>query len=249
MKYTFKFHYIETNEALTDKDKKVLAYILQYFPSATNSDHWRKAFNDFNSSGYDARLLKLAANAFDSLGNTVLGYVADTGDAQLVKAIIDLGADLDTIDHHSNKLALHWAISNYESSKDKNCSIAAGVVKVLLDAGACIDIECYQKQTPRQYAESRGYTAAVQYIDEAIEQRNKANPSISTRLEALKSQLNLVQIELYLLQTQDLKGDVPHEQRAALIYLESIAHDIARRASNVRQEHVYPAAKKEATKP
>lgn len=162
-------HYIKTDEKLTAEEQKEIGKLLASFPHA-NRKEWPKAFATLNVDSIPKKLVILAANAYDSIGNTVLGVVAEHGaHIDAAQLLIDMGALLDTPDHNLNKLALHWAISNKLSCSDKKSEDAAKMVKWLLDNGARTDITCYQNCTPLDYAKQRDFTAAA----ELIEQHNK----------------------------------------------------------------------------
>ncbi|SCY57425.1 hypothetical protein SAMN02746069_02916, partial [Legionella israelensis DSM 19235] len=82
-----------------------------------------------------------------------------------VQKLINMGANVDMPDHNMNKLALHWAINNKKSFRDKGSVEAVEVVRCLLKNGAKTDIRCYQNETLLEYAKSRGFTAAANLIE------------------------------------------------------------------------------------
>lgn len=170
-KHKFNEFYIRTSNELTNEEKKALSMVLPLFPNVVSSHYDRcniKTFISADLSQYDAHILKLAANAYDRNGNTVLGVAAEFGDVDAVEKLIALGADLNTPDDNMNKLALHWAINNKKSFRAKDSLEAVEVVKRLLQHGARTDITCYGKSTVLDYSKSRGFTAAAHLIEQAI---------------------------------------------------------------------------------
>jgi ankyrin repeat protein len=161
-------YYIDTLEDLSDEELKTLEEILVYFPHCHKRNRWPEKFAQFNPDAYSKKLLKLAANAFDYSGNTLLGVAAEWADPKSINRLIKMGADVNTVDHHMGKLALHWAVTNVHSFKDQNSLEAVKVVQCLLDHGARADIVCYEGKTVLQYAESRKYSAAVTLINNHI---------------------------------------------------------------------------------
>jgi len=170
-------HYIVTNQELREDELELLGQLLASFPNASNRD-WANAFAKLNIEKIPKKILILAANAYDTCGNTVLGVAAEYGkQVEAVQRLIDMGANLDTPDDNMNKLALHWAINNKLSFNDKDSYEAVKVVKCLLDNGARTDIICYQNSTPLAYAKSRGFNAAANLIEESMRNIRKNHVS------------------------------------------------------------------------
>ncbi|STX55607.1 Ankyrin repeats (3 copies) [Legionella beliardensis] len=157
-------HYVEVDHILQEEEQDVLSHILSFFPHCGDS-RWIQRFTSLQFELFDTKLLKIAANAYDSNGNTVLGVACENGKSvAVVQKLIDLGANLNISDHNMNKLALHWAISNKRSWNNKASYEAVAVVKCLLENGAMTHIKCYDYTTPLGYAVSRGYIAAANLI-------------------------------------------------------------------------------------
>lgn len=98
----------------------------------------------------------------------MLGVAAEYGkDDDAVQRLIEMGALLDIPNHGQHKLALHWAINNKLSSKNKDSLEAVKVVKRLLDNGANTDITCYGNDTPLAYAKKRKFNAAAKLIEQS----------------------------------------------------------------------------------
>lgn len=164
MTYKYKLnngsHYIEIDHPLEEKERNILSQILSFFPHCGDSE-WIKKFSSLEYELFDAKLLKIAANAYDSNGNTVLGVACENGKSVAsVQRLIDFGANLNTADHNMSKLALHWAICNKLSWNNKASYEAVAVVKCLLENGAFTHLKCYDYTTPLGYAVSRNYIAA-----------------------------------------------------------------------------------------
>jgi uncharacterized protein len=186
-------HYIDTLENLSDSEFKMLENILVNFPHCHKRNIWPNIFAQFNPDLYPKKLLTLAANAFDYIGNTVLGVAAEWGDVNAVIRLISMGANVNAIDHQVNKLALHWAICNVNSDRDPTSFEAAKVVQCLLNHGARTDITCYQGKTPLQFAKNIKYLAAATIIEQHIKTsfirattckffRDKLNQNVSSYL-------------------------------------------------------------------
>lgn len=168
MTYKYKLnngsHYVEIDHILQEEEQNVLSHILSFFPHCGDSK-WIQKFASLQFELFDAKLLKIAANAYDSKGNTVLGVACENGKSvAAVQKLIDLGANLNTPDHNMNKLALHWATCNKLSWNNKASYEAVAVVKCLLENGAMTHIKCYDYTTPLGYALSRGYIAVANLI-------------------------------------------------------------------------------------
>jgi uncharacterized protein len=168
MTYKYKLndgcHYVEIDHPLQKEEQNILSQILSFFPHCGDSE-WRQKFASLKFELFDAKLLKIAANAYDSDGNTVLGVACENGySVAAVQKLIDLGSNLNTPDHNMNKLALHWGICNKLSWNKKSSYEELAVVKCLLENGATTHLKCYDYTTPLGYALSRGYIAAANLI-------------------------------------------------------------------------------------
>ena len=162
-------HYILTDNELTNAEQEQLRHMLSNFPHHVDPD-WHEKFLRLNCNLYNEDLQKIAANAFDGHGNTVLAVACARGKPiEAVQKLINMGANLDTI--AGEKLALHWAISNDLSSGNQTSIEAAKVVQCLLDNGAKTNIKCYQNMTPLIYARMRGYQAAGNLIANHIQDK------------------------------------------------------------------------------
>lgn len=158
-------HYILIDRELSKNEQETLKQILASFPHFNSNSGWYKKFPLLDFNLYSKELLAIAANAYDGIGNTVLGVACSYGqDVSSVQRLIDIGADVNRPDHNMGKLPLHWGIYNNLSIKDNKSYEAVAVVKCLLNNGARTDIVCYDNSTPLQYAESREFIAAANLI-------------------------------------------------------------------------------------
>lgn len=73
-------HYVKNEQKLSEAEQRALGKILSSFPHANNAA-WPKMFAEFKADDIPKNLLLLAANAYDSYGNTVLGVAAENGKA------------------------------------------------------------------------------------------------------------------------------------------------------------------------
>lgn len=168
MTHTYKlndnFHYVTINRTLEKEEQNMLSEILSYFPHAGNSELQEK-FASLPCELYDAKLLTIAANAYDFHWNTMLGLACWNGSSvAAVQKLIDLGANLNTPDLNSNKLALHWGICNNLSLFKTTSYKELAVVQCLLENGAKTHLKYYENKTPLEYSVSRGYIAAANLI-------------------------------------------------------------------------------------
>lgn len=161
--------YIKTDQELLEEEQDQLRVILVSFPHASLSRDeggWNNRFSSLEFSAFPQNLLYLAANAYDSYGNTMLGVACEFGySVDAVQQLINIGADPNNPDDNMNKLPLHWAIANKVSYKNTDSDEAAAVVQCLLDNEARTDIICYDKMTPLEYARERKYSAACRMIE------------------------------------------------------------------------------------
>jgi uncharacterized protein len=158
-------HYVDLERELTGNEFNQLSQILRLFPHG-NHCLWYETFVDTHFQHVPQELLFIAANAYDGLGNTVLGVAAETGtQLQAAQLLIDMGANVNTPEHRTKRLALHWAICNKKSYFDKTSYQAVEIVSLLLKNGADTELRCYQNSTPLEYARSKGYIAAADLIE------------------------------------------------------------------------------------
>lgn len=224
-RYNFQSgHFIITNQELRDDELKLLGHLLFSFPHASKDD-WTTKFLNLNTKDIPEKLLLLAANAYhEPRGYTVLGAAAEKGDVAALQKLIDMGANLHTLDV-DNKQALHWAIANRKSMAKQESIKAASVVKCLLDNGARTDIKSYQDATPLQYAKGRGYEAAAAMIKEKIRenQREKRKLTLIFDIDNTFADHSLIEneVKLYFLRKSMLifAGGKEHQVLPCVIEL------------------------------
>ncbi|HEN5493294.1 TPA: ankyrin repeat domain-containing protein, partial [Legionella pneumophila] len=155
--------------------------VLHNFPHASKSKESIEKFLAFSPNDIPSYILTIAANAFDSYGNTMLGVACEYGySIEAVQKLIDMGANLNAPDHNMGKLPLHWAINNKKSFMAMDSLEAVKVVECLLQNGAKTDIACYQNSTPIEYAKSRGFVAAASLIESyTFKSQSKATTTLS----------------------------------------------------------------------
>lgn len=175
--YNFKIghceYLIKTEKKLSQADLQLLGKILISFPNVSKKD-WPKLFAKVNFDKIPKDLAPLAANAFDSCGNTMLGVVAETGEhIDALAHLISLGADINLLDKNHCS-ALHWAIANKLSHNNKDSLEAAAVVQYLLDHDAAMDIVCCYSMKPLEFAKKKGYRAAEKLLSAAIQLKEEA---------------------------------------------------------------------------
>ena len=171
-KYSFSTHgngfYILTENKISEAQQTSLRQIFKSFPHTNNPRDSIQKFIRTDFSCFDKQLVELAANAYDHYHNTVLGITCEDGySVDAVQKLIGLGAKLDTPDKRNGKLALHWAICNKGTVDEstKNTYEAIAVLECLLQNGADPSITCYDKSTPLEYAENRGYILAAKLLE------------------------------------------------------------------------------------
>jgi ankyrin repeat protein len=158
-------HYVDLDRELSSNELNQLSQILRLFPHSCHC-LWYETFVDTHFQHVPQELLFIAANPYDGLGNTVLGVAAETGtQLQAAQLLIDMGANVNTLEHRTKRLALHWAICNKKSYFDKESYEAVEMVSLLLKNGADTELRCYQNSTPLEYARTRGYSAAADLIE------------------------------------------------------------------------------------
>lgn len=171
--------YIRTSKTLSEVELGQLKEILSFFPhSNINKSEWAMRFAKFKPEEYSNDLIYLAANAYDSNGNTVLGIAAECGDKLLeMGRLLNFGADIDQVDDRSHKTALHWAVANQNAmtSPQRESFDAYESVEFLLMRGADIHIQSYKEQTIIEYAESRDFKGALHVFDRFISGEGKQN--------------------------------------------------------------------------
>lgn len=155
------YHYIVDTE-LGEEEKEIIQQMLLSFPCV--GVDWVEKFESLDVAGLDKSLLKIAANAYDHCGNTVLGVACEKGrSVKSVQKLIDLGADLNKKDVNKRN-PLYWAIWNRMSNANKNSYEAASVVRLLLENGAMTHIKCYYELTPLEHALKIGCKAVADLI-------------------------------------------------------------------------------------
>lgn len=183
--YSTTYHKIKTREKLSEEEIVLLEVILSTFPYLEspeliktfpeNKFEWRKSFIQTNYSHYSPKLLKIAANAFDKYGNTVLGVVAGhSGQIDAAQLLIDMGADIDVVDEFMGKQALHWAMWGSKETDEKIL-----MVELLLKNNARTDIRCYGG-TPLEYAKERKFFTCADLIEKYQYLRNLQNSEQAT---------------------------------------------------------------------
>jgi len=106
------------------------------------------------AAGVDPNSLK------DGYGQTALHWSADTGHAEMVRALLEHGADKGLTDTHGST-ALHWAAANGHDE----------VVLALLKHGADKDLKDKDGKTALDYAVKEGYAecaSLLMALDEAV---------------------------------------------------------------------------------
>ena len=103
-----------------------------------------------------------------SMQTTPLTKAAGEGDIQTVRTLLESGVDVNEISYTiGNKLtALHWAA--YKGRTD--------IVRILLDAGAEMNVKDAVGYTPLHYAAYHGYTGVVRILLDA-----GADPAVVSR--------------------------------------------------------------------
>ncbi|MCW8409820.1 ankyrin repeat domain-containing protein [Legionella sp. PATHC035] len=164
MRYYFNNsrNYIDTREKLSAEQLDQLKEIMSFFPYK-DKENWPEQFRSFQPEKYSSKLVYLAANAFDHNGYTMLGLACEYGkDIEVVQKLIDLGAHLDTADHHMKKTPLHRAIDNQLSASNRDSLSAAAVVQCLLQNRVNTQNTSFQK--PILYARAQHFEAAEKLI-------------------------------------------------------------------------------------
>lgn len=161
-------NYIDSHEQLSKEQLEQLSEIMSFFPHK-NKENWPELFMSFQPEKYSAKLVNLAANAFDHNGYTMLGVACEYGkDVGIVQRLIDMGANPDKPDHNMKKLPLHRAINNQLSNSNRDSLEAVAVVECLLKNGANTLHACFQNRTPLFFAQSQHFHAAAKLIKDHI---------------------------------------------------------------------------------
>ncbi|KAF3916861.1 Ankyrin-1 [Dactylellina cionopaga] len=111
---------------------------------------------------------------FDDYGRSPLRFAVDGGRTNIVKLLLEKGADINApVDYHGGT-ALHWAV---RMGRHK-------IVEILIDHGADLAIKCYDGRTALDYAKENGHDAIAALlsrkgylVDEEYEQRTAVHRS------------------------------------------------------------------------
>src|SRR3990167_3472385 len=166
-------HYVESDQPLNEEELKILAQLLLSFPHAGAENNWPQKFSKVDLTNAPEKLLKLAVNAYDDFGNTVLGVAAEYGyDVPALQKLVSMGADVNKPGHLHNKLPIHWAIDNKFSFRNPDSIEATAVLKFLIENGADLTLPRDRGDgsplSTLQYAMERKYTAALILLKDEI---------------------------------------------------------------------------------
>lgn len=158
-------NFIDIEREISIEEYRILNRIFMSFPSV-NGEGWPQKFSEENFDQYPQALLAIAANAYDFLGNTMLGLACEWGkNPEILEKLIGFGADINRPEHCGERTPLYWAICNKRSYFNKESRGAVAVVHCLLNHGARTDLSCNaDNETPLQYAQRAGFKAAAQLI-------------------------------------------------------------------------------------
>ena len=186
-RYDFGDRFIKTSLELNKQELTILDNLLTLFPYPGRNRWLVTKFLNIKLEDFPRELLILAANAYDSFGNTILGVAAEYGVPVVVKKLLEMGADLHICDQYL-KFPIFWAINNRFSFRERGSIKAAAIVQCFLDNGARIDLR-YRGLTPLDYALSKGFFAAAYLIENHKRQ-------LSLKNFAAKSSFGLFQLPL-----------------------------------------------------
>src|SRR5689334_4323621 len=98
------------------------------------------------------------------IGDTALHLAAAGYRVELVRLLLDAGADPNSIMNHRQSSPLHYAADGYLTGPDWNAKRQVETIKCLLDAGAEINAQDKNGATPLHRAARTRCAAAVKYL-------------------------------------------------------------------------------------
>ncbi|WP_265035252.1 MULTISPECIES: ankyrin repeat domain-containing protein [unclassified Wolbachia] len=133
----------------------------------------------------------------DKNGNTLLYSAAEIGDLNLVKLLLDNGANIEAKNGEYQATPLHGAVENYRidvvklllnrganvNAEDKDNwtplhyaadTNSLDIVKVLVDAHANLDARSDYGKAPLDIAKDKGHSSIVNYLKERLEEERSA---------------------------------------------------------------------------
>ncbi len=156
--------------------EKILGSLLSDFPDVDDND-WFERFMRLDTMRHCDEFLKMAANAYDNYGNTMLGIAAEDGrSVEAVQRLIDMGADIHASGDH--KTVVYWAINNKIAFQNKKSFEATAILKCVIENRARIDAPCQKGcvtgdrgMTPLEIAHHGGFKACVTTLKREISER------------------------------------------------------------------------------
>ena len=83
-------------------------------------------------------------------GGTALHWAAWCGRPELVKKLIEAGAEINLLCHQFKSTPLFWAVHGLRSAEGKNLDQYKAIVKMLLEAGADKSVPNFEGYLPKQ---------------------------------------------------------------------------------------------------
>ena len=83
-------------------------------------------------------------------GGTALHWAAWCGRPELVKKLIEAGAEINLLCHQFKSTPLFWAVHGLRSAEGKNLDQYKAIVKMLLEAGADKSVQNFEGYLPKQ---------------------------------------------------------------------------------------------------
>lgn len=83
-------------------------------------------------------------------GGTALHWAAWCGRPELVKKLIEAGAEINLLCHEFKSTPLFWAVHGLRSAEGKNLDQYKAIVKMLLEAGADQSVPNFEGYLPKQ---------------------------------------------------------------------------------------------------